>query len=154
LTAEQWRRLPEIEIGGFYERELDARSYGGAIEIAVPIWNWNSGEVAQARAAKQKAQHGLELKRFEVETALRESHASAVASLEKARSFRDVILPKAAETAAALERMYQVGEVDVMNVLDARRGLIEIEAELLEANLESQLAHLEVIALIGGVNHE
>jgi cobalt-zinc-cadmium efflux system outer membrane protein len=154
LKAEQWRRFPEIEVAGFYEKELDARSVGGAVEIAVPLWNWNSGKIAQARAAKVRTQHDQQLKLIEIETAARESHAAAVVALEKSKSFRDVILPKASETTSALERMYQIGEVDVMDVLDARRGLIEIEAELLEANLESQLAYLEMVTLMGGDNHE
>jgi outer membrane protein TolC len=65
-----------------------------------------------------------------------------------------VILPKAIDVADAMERMYQIGEVDVMNVLDGRRRLIEIESELLEAYLTSQLAYLRLDTLMGEARND
>ena len=41
--------MPQFEFGAFYDKELDARGYGGFVELSLPIWNWNSGDVARAR---------------------------------------------------------------------------------------------------------
>lgn len=149
LQGERWARFPTVEIGGFYEKELDVRNYGASLELEVPFWNWNSGRVAQAKAAEATARYSREMKVFEIEAAARESHAAAVSAYARAHGFRDVILPKAVEVAGAMEKMYQVGEVDIMNVLDARRRLIEIESDLLEAYLDSQLAYLRLATLMG-----
>ena len=149
LVAERWERFPAIEIGGFYEKELDSRRFGGALQVTLPLWNWNSGRIAKAKAAETTARHRRDVRLREIEAAAQESHAAAVSAYARARGFRDVILPRAVEVAAAMEKMYQVGEVDVMNVLDARRGLIEIESELLGAYLESQLVYLQLAALMG-----
>jgi cobalt-zinc-cadmium efflux system outer membrane protein len=154
LGAERGVRFPEIEIGAFYERELDARNFGGTLEFSLPLWNWNSGGIARAEAAEAKARHHRDMTLMEIETAAQESHSAAVSAYARADGFRDVILPKAVEVAAALERMYQLGEVDIMDVLDARRRLIEIESELLEAYLRSQLAYLQLATLTGDIEDE
>jgi cobalt-zinc-cadmium efflux system outer membrane protein len=154
LAAQRWARFPEMEIGGFYEKEPDARSFGGTLELHIPIWNWNSGGIARARAAEKTARHRLDARLAEVEAATRESHAAAVSAYARVLGFRDEILPRAVEVAGAMETMYRVGEADVMNVLDARRKLIEIESELLEAYLRSQLAYLRLAAWMGEIGDD
>lgn len=149
LGAERGARFPTVEVGGFYEEELDARNFGGTLELSVPLWNWNSGGIARAEAAEATARHHRDMRLMEIEASTRESHAAAVSAYARTHGFRDVILPKAVDVADAVERTYQIGEVDVMNVLDARRRLIEIESELLEAYLRSQLAYLQLATLMG-----
>lgn len=154
LGEERAKRLPDFEVGAFYEKELDARSYGGALEISIPLWNWNSAEIARGKAVVEASRYERDLALLELEAAIREAHAEAVGALEKARMFQEFIVPKAREASAAVDKTYQVGEEDVMNVLDARRELIEIESELLEACLGSQLAHARLVTLMGGKGYE
>ena len=154
LREERAKRLPEFAIGAFYEKELDAKSYGGTVEVSIPLWNWNSAQIARSKAMVKASVWGRDLVRMEMEAAVREAHAAAAAAFGKAQVFREVVLPMAVDVAAALEQMYQVGEEDVMNVLDARRELVEIESELLEVSLESQLAHARLVTLMGGKEHE
>jgi cobalt-zinc-cadmium efflux system outer membrane protein len=149
LGAERGARFPTIELGGFYEKELDARNYGASLELSLPLWNWNSGGISQARAAEATARYDRDVTLTAIEVAARESHAAAVSAYGRARGFREVILPKAVEVAGSMERMYQIGVVDIMNVLDARRTLIEIESDSLEAYLSSQLAYLRLATLMG-----
>ena len=154
LRRERSVRFPEIEIGAFYEKELDAYNYGGRLQLAIPIWNWNSAGIAQAEAEERASERRRELKMLELEAAIRESHTAVLLAFGKAQRFRDIILPKASATAAALEQMYQLGEVDVMNVLDGRRSLFQIQSELLEAYLDSQLTYVQLMTLTGGNSHE
>ncbi|MCK4413703.1 MAG: TolC family protein [Candidatus Eisenbacteria sp.] len=150
----QAERFPEFEIAGFYEQELDARNYGGALQVSLPLWNWNSGVIERARMEQTLTRRRHEQAMIEREAAVRRAYAVAEAALERARQFRERVVPKAAETAAALERMYQVGEVDVLDVLDARRWVIETESELLAAYLNIQLGCLELTTLTGGYDDE
>ena len=75
--------------------------------------------------------------------------SDGIASARRALSLRERIAPLSQEVTGALEEMYQVGEVDVLDVLDARRRLMEIEGEVLEASLSAQLATLELARLTG-----
>jgi cobalt-zinc-cadmium efflux system outer membrane protein len=154
LRAERAARFPELAVGVYREEELDARTWGGAIEVSLPLWSLNRGGIARARAATDAAELRRDLWATELEASVRETHAEATIAYEKVRSLRDVILPKARETTTALEKMYQVGEIDVMDVLDARRSRIEIESELLGALLDSRLAALRLHALTGEIDHD
>jgi len=142
-------RFPEVEVGAFYEKELDSRSYGAGLEVSVPLLNWNGAAIGAARADELAArrQHGLTV--AETEAAVRRQHAACIASARRALSLRERIAPLSQEVTGALEEMYQVGEVDVLDVLDARRRLMEIEGEVLEASLSAQLATLELARLTG-----
>jgi len=154
LRAEQWTRWPEISAGGFYERELDARSYGARVTLALPLWNWNGGGVARARAQQEEARWLRELAGRELAGAVRAVHAEAAAALSRTQRYQQEILPKAAATAAALERMYQIGEADVLAVLAAGREANSIEAQLWDANLQAHLAALRLVTLMGGEDHD
>ncbi len=147
--AEQHRRLPEFALGAFFDRELDAYNYGGMLSLKLPLWNWNSGAIAKASAEEQAARRGAELTRLDLEIAVRDSFAAATRAYRRTRSLSEVILPKLQETSAALEQMYRVGEIGVIDILDARRTQIEVEAELTQAWLASQLAYLNLRVLMG-----
>jgi cobalt-zinc-cadmium efflux system outer membrane protein len=154
LRAERAARFPELAVGAYREEELDARTWGGTLEVTLPLWNRNGGAIARERSAARAAELRRVHRITELEAAVREVHAEASSAYERVRTLRDVVRPKALATTAAVERMYQVGEIDVMNVLDARRGRIEIESQLLQATLNSRVAALRLFALTGETDHD
>lgn len=154
IKAEKHKGAPEMSLGGFYDRELDSQNFGGKLGITLPVWNRNSGGVARARAAQKLAERTEALARVELKTALLEAFASVKSSRARALGYKERILPKVRKTADDLTQMYRLGEVGVMDILDARRSLADAQTELLEALREAQLAHLELHILIGGDGHE
>jgi cobalt-zinc-cadmium efflux system outer membrane protein len=54
------------------------------------------------------------------------------------RRYRDAILPRAEQTARTLERSFQLGEASLLDVLDARRVLLEARREGLTAWVERE----------------
>ena len=150
IDAERFKRFPDMSIGGFYDRELDAHNYGVLLSVNVPVWNWNSGGIDRAKARHRSAVLERELTLTDLEIRARRGHTATVQAFAKVDSLRGGVLPKVEETAKTFERMFQIGEIGVMDVLDAQRVRVELEGELLEAYLESQLAYLELIALMGG----
>jgi outer membrane protein TolC len=151
LRSARAARFPELAVRLFREEELDSRTWGGALEATLPFWSRNGGGITKALAAVHAAELRRELRATDLEAAVRATHAEAASAYERARTFRDVIRPKARATTAAVERMYQVGEIDIMNVLDTRRSRIEIESELLRTLLDSRLAALRLFALTGEI---
>ncbi len=152
LRAERNRLFPEIKIGGFYDEELDARNFGGMVAIEVPLWNWNIGGMKKARAERSAAKYRKVYLQRELIDSVQQAHTQASQFIERAHRYRDSILPKAKETAKAHERLYKIGETSVMDLLDARRSLIETETEMQDAFLEGWLAYLDLIDLMGDYN--
>ena len=142
-------RFADLEVGGFYERERDSKSYGAGLELRLPLWNWNGAAIDAARAGQAGARHAYELALANAEAAVRKQHAAATAAVARVRSLRDAVVPRSVEVASATEQMYRIGEIDALHVLDARRGLSGVQEEALLASLEAQLSVLELALLTG-----
>jgi outer membrane protein, heavy metal efflux system len=149
LGAERNRLFPELNLGAFYDKELDAEAYGGLLSLEFPLWNWNRGGTKTAKARLSSANHQKTLAQRNLLQAIYEAHAQATLAIETARRYRDAILPKAREVADSGERRYQIGEIAVMDLLDARRNLVEIETEMQDAFLEGWRSYLNLLSMIG-----
>ena len=149
LGVERNRLFPEFRIGGFYDRELDAENYGGMISMELPLWNWNVGGVKRAKSERSAAKFRKIYIQRKLIDSVQEAHSKAVLLISRAHRYRDSIFPKAQETAKAHERLYQIGQTSVMDLLDSRRNLIETETEMQEAFLEGWRAYFNLITLIG-----
>ena len=147
--VEKNRLFPELGIGGFYEKELDAKAYGGMVTVEVPLWNWNVGGMKTAKAKLKSAKFQKTNTERQLIQSIRESHAQASLAIAKALRYRDAILPKAREVANAGERLYQIGETSVMDLIDSRRSLAENETEMHEAYLDGWQAYFNLLTLIG-----
>lgn len=142
-------RVPAMTVGGFYASELDREAMGGRLAIELPLWDWKSGRVQRAEAAA-----GAEASRAEGERrALAAALAEAVASCRRAREVADRqkanILPRAEESARTLERTFQLGEAAILDVIDARRVLLQARREALSSARERDVECGALILLSG-----
>lgn len=149
LSREKFNRLGGFSLRGFMEQEMDAKTYGAGISFPFPIWNRNGPSIARARADLTAARESSRRTKLELESVLRETLAELRQSHERAQSYRGRILPAAKTTADALDRMYEIGEVGILEILDAHRTLLEIESEYLETLMETRLAYLDLRTLMG-----
>ncbi len=149
LGLENIARLPALELRGFAESEPDRRTRGGGIAVDVPLWNWNSGRIAQARAQLAAGRQELEWETRQTESAVIEAHGACQSATRAAVRYRDRILPLSESAAAIMEKTYRVGEASLLEVIDARRVLVETRREYLAVLLQAQLDCSHLNALIG-----
>jgi outer membrane protein, heavy metal efflux system len=149
LGIEKWGRLPGVGVKVFRLAEPDRRAYGAGVALDVPIWNWNSGRVSQARAQLEAGRRRLDAERLDIESAVIEAHGNCLATSGTASRYRDRILPRSESTAAIMERAYQLGEASLFDVIDARRVLVGTHLEYLAALVQAHLASSRLNALIG-----
>ncbi|MBI5836789.1 MAG: TolC family protein [Candidatus Eisenbacteria bacterium] len=149
LSVEKRARIPGVSLRAFRLAEPDRRAYGAGVTLDVPLWNWNSGRIAQARALLDAGRRDLEWQGREIESAVIEAHGSSVATAGTAVRYRDRILPRTESTALIMERAYALGETNLLELIDARRALVGTRLEYLSALAEAQLASSRLNALIG-----
>jgi outer membrane protein, heavy metal efflux system len=149
LGSEQVARVPELSVRGFTVVEPERRAHGGALAIDVPLWNWNSGNVAQARAQLAAGRQQLEWVTRELESAAIELHGACVSNTQAATRYRDRILPRSESAARVMEKAYRLGEADLLEVIDARRVLAETRLQYLDVLLQAQLDCSRLSALTG-----
>jgi outer membrane protein, heavy metal efflux system len=148
-SAARRSRIPAVTVGGFYASELDREAMGGRITVELPLWDWRSGPVQRADAAA-----AAEASRSDAEgRAVAGAFAGALAACRRARVVADRqktnVLPRAEESARTLERTFQLGEAGILDVIDARRVLLEARREVLSSARERDMECGALILLSG-----
>jgi cobalt-zinc-cadmium efflux system outer membrane protein len=148
--AERHQRIPAISLTGYALSEVDRNAVGGGLGIEFPVWNWNSGKIAQAEGIHAAEESRLLVATNEARSVLVESWAMCSYGRTASRRLREEIVPRAEVAAAKIERSYQLGESPLFDALDSRRALLEVRRELLAAELEQQLECSTLAILAGG----
>jgi len=138
LLVERRARVPASSIQAFTDHELDRSAYGAGLAIDLPLWNWNRGAIRRAESALAAARNELDAERIELESAAVEALAACQAGIELATRYRDRIQPGATSAAQVIERTYQLGEATLLEVIDARRMLLETRMQSLAAFASAQ----------------
>src|SRR5439155_66778 len=118
---------PSVQVG--IERSDPAEPSGTLLPtvgmwVALPFFNWNGGQIAQARAARDRAQADLDLTRREAAADLSRARRGLVAALT--RLARDRRLLASADRVAGMSlRAYAEGAIPLANVLEAQRNARE-----------------------------
>ncbi|MGA8892308.1 MAG: TolC family protein, partial [Anaeromyxobacteraceae bacterium] len=150
LHAERNQRIPSVSVGAYALSEVDRRAAGGALGLEVPIWNWNAGGVSRATAAEAAEEGRLEAMRIESSSLLVEAWSTCTQMRDMASRLRAEVVPRAELASTKMERAFQLGEASLLEVLDARRTLLETRREALTAELTQQLECGTLAILAGG----
>jgi cobalt-zinc-cadmium efflux system outer membrane protein len=130
-AAARRSRLPAVSVGGFYASELDREAFGGVVALELPLWDWRSGPIRRAEAAADAEASRADAEGRAVAAALADAAATCDRARAVAERHAERILPRAEESARTLERTFQLGEAGILDVIDARRVLLEARRDAL-----------------------
>ncbi len=150
VRAERSQRIPAMSLSGYALSEVDRSAVGGGLGVEFPVWNWNSGKIAQAEAIQAAEENRLLVATYEARASLVESWAMCTQGRLASRRLREEVVPRAEVAASKMERSYQLGESPLFETLDSRRSLLEVRRELLAAELDQQLECGTLTILAGG----
>ncbi|MEN9680311.1 MAG: hypothetical protein RLZZ627_204 [Pseudomonadota bacterium] len=132
ITVEERRAYPEVKPGFGYTKQFqgeveqpNAQSWNVILEMSMPIFNRNQGNIDKAKSLRVQAEHNLGLQlvnlRAEIAQAVKNFKAARDAlliddpgQLESARNVRDKI-----------RAAYELGGKPLIDVLDSQRGYQE-----------------------------
>jgi cobalt-zinc-cadmium efflux system outer membrane protein len=149
VGIEKTARVPAFSISGFTTYELDRRAYGVELAVDLPLWNWNTGRIAQAEAMLAAGKKQTEAVGLEIEAAVIEAQAACETSVAAATRLRNSVLPRAEIAASTMEKAYRLGEANLLEVIDARRTLLEVRRLYLGALAQAQIDRSRLGAFIG-----
>jgi len=140
--------LPDFELGINKHRVLgEGEWWDFTLSFPIPLFFWQpkKGEIAEAeaniRSLEKESEHLGNAITLEVE----EAHMTAVTANNQIRLFEDEILTQAEEVYNMFLFSYQEGEIGGIELIDARRTLIEARTSYADAlfNYGAALAALE-----------
>ncbi len=149
LDAEKMARVPAFGITGYTSHELDRRAYGVGLTVDVPLWNWNSGRISQAQARLAASRKQAEAVGLELAASVLDAQAACQASAATAGRFRVDVIPRSEAAASTMERTYQIGEASLLDVIDARRTLLDARRQYLASLSQAQIDCSRLAALVG-----
>jgi len=110
-------------------------TYTTGIGISVPLFFWNHqrGQVAEARHHERELAAAYSDLDAQVEQDVRVTYATAATALAQATYLRDQLLPEAHRAYDIALTSYGLGGSSALDVLDARRTLLDAESQYADA---------------------
>jgi cobalt-zinc-cadmium efflux system outer membrane protein len=134
LASQYW--MPDLSLGLSKNIFPDTpNSYSGSIGFSVPLFFWNHqrGEVAASRHRERELEAAYTDLSAQVDQDVRVSYATAASALLQAQYLRDQLLPEARRAYEVARVSYGLGGSSALDVLDARRTLLEAESQYADA---------------------
>jgi cobalt-zinc-cadmium efflux system outer membrane protein len=144
LKKEELSRLPSFALGFQKTNEDYEKDYSAVIEVSVPFWNLNQGEVKKAKAEQAAQKVKLETVEREVVFDLYQAYLNADLSQKQLDLFKQS-LEEADELFRLSELGYREGHIDFINYLDQVRTAKETRFRYYEGlfNLNKTISDLE-----------
>lgn len=135
IELERANRIPDLRVlvGVQRERDPTAHGYMVGLEMAVPIFDHNQGNLRRARFRRIRAAHRRQAAVIAAQTALHQAYEMLSASSREVAVLKNDILPAAQERADTAARGLQLGAVTHLQVMKARRALFRAKGQLVEA---------------------
>ena len=135
LAREFW--LPDFTLGAQrdYGQGGSGALFTAGIALPFPIFYWQHtrGEIAESQHRERELAAGYRDLAAAVSQDVRASHATADAALRQALYIRDALLPSAREAYRVASVSYGLGGSSALDVLDARRSLLDAELQYADA---------------------
>jgi cobalt-zinc-cadmium efflux system outer membrane protein len=135
LAREFW--LPDftLSVQRDYGPDGGGLLFSAGVVLPLPAFYWqhSKGEIAESQHRERELSASYRDLRAEVSQDVRASFAAADAALRQATFIRDGLLPVARETYRVASVSYGLGGSSALDVLDARRNLLDAETQYADA---------------------
>jgi cobalt-zinc-cadmium efflux system outer membrane protein len=122
---------------------------GALLGIELPLWYRNRGGIAAAQADLRRAEAELARTRQEIERDLETGVQTYESAREQLAAFDGGLRAGAAESLRIETFLYEQGETEFLQLLDARRTAQQTETEFLQALYDTTIARAELERAIG-----
>ena len=126
ISRLKWKRLPDFKLTGFSDKELDGTNKGFGLSLDVPLWNFNSREIAEAEFLARQQEAELKSLLLEISTEVKSKLSKLHLSEQTLNLFHTGLLNQAEESLKISEVSYTEGEISLIDYLDSQRTFFSI----------------------------
>ena len=131
-------RFPKPSLGLAYAREGAANQSAthvvlGTLSMPVPLWQRNQGQQARAHAQVALAHAELAAIKRRLRNQIVRAAAAVKANAARIGAYRAMVAPMFGRSLQMLQRAFEAGKIDVMQVMVSRTQQLEIQAQALDA---------------------
>jgi cobalt-zinc-cadmium efflux system outer membrane protein len=144
LKLQKSMGVPDLDVLGGYKRNNADNTLFAGLQIPLPVFNRNQGNVERAQADVQMAQDQLEKTTIMVSNEV----AAATATYQQELITVQTTLPderqRAKQNLAIMRDAYKSGGVDLLRYLDAERTEVEVEVTALRTLAEFHTSAIQL----------
>jgi cobalt-zinc-cadmium efflux system outer membrane protein len=157
LTVERRTAWPSLTVAAGYTRQFqeqaigfpDANSWGAGIEMSLPIFDRNQGNIARAQSAVRQADLLVSAARLDLRAELEQAIRDYEVAYQLVTALDEEALNAAAYVRQRVEEAYRLGGSTVLEVLDAQSAFREVYGEHIVARAEVLRALHSLNATVG-----
>ena len=151
IRLEQTERYGDLTLSAGVRYVNELHDPAGVLQLSVPLplANRNQGNLARAQGAAEQAAALEQATRLELARDLEDAYLRSQAAAHSVAEIRASVEPAARSTLDALRRGFELGKFGLMELLDARRMLLQTRGQLIDAMLEAQLAATDIVRTLG-----
>ena len=123
--------------------------FEGGIAVPLPLFNRNQGVIRAAEIRRRQAELHVQSVRNDLLLSLEETWRTFTTAQERARVYREEILPKAQKALDLTDEGYKLGKFGYLDVLDAQRTLAESRTAYTAALEDLNLSAADLEKLTG-----
>lgn len=142
-------RWPEVALRGGIKRfnASNEQSYVGGVVLSLPLFDRKGGALDEARARLGQARAEQAVVRQRIDAARETAYDALAHALDTARSLRESSLPRARAVHAAVQEGYRRGKFGLLDLFDARRFLLQVQLEYIDALRSVWTANADLVRL-------
>jgi cobalt-zinc-cadmium efflux system outer membrane protein len=151
LAREFW--LPDLTLSAQrdYGPEGSGALFSAGLALPVPLFFWQHtrGEIAESQHRERELSASYRDLQAQIAQDVRAAYATAATALRQAVYIRDELLPAAQEAYRVASVSYGLGGSSALDVIEARRSLIDAQSQLADALAAASSARSDLQRAVG-----
>lgn len=142
--------FPNVTVGGGYMQQASFPNNIGllSVEVPVPVWNRNQGNIRSARASISSATASIQRTRNDLIGQLAMAVGRYEVAAQQAKRFETAIIPKAKESLTITQRAIKGGQFSTLMLLQAQRSAFEADLGYINSLELRWLAAADIAGLL------
>ncbi len=158
LSAAKRRAWPNPTLGVVYEKEAEpgtepARIISGTLSVPIPVWVGSAPDRSRARAGVAEAEAQQTAITTTLDAQIVQARQRVEANAERARLYGTEILPTLQTNLDLLQKAFELGEIDILQVMVAQERFLRTEQDALQSFADYYDAWAELEATVGAELH-
>lgn len=144
LAASQ--RKPDVTLAAGVRQLQDTDDQAFVASLTIPLYSGRRAEslVAEAQANREFVDAERHVAEVKAQATLYELHQQLTRAVQEARSLQDDIRPRSAEALKETEYAYARGRYSYLELVDAQREYLAVQAALIEAAASAHILRAEI----------
>lgn len=153
VSAAKLEAAPDFSVGPFFSQDKAGdleENFGGSLSLTLPLWNWNQGNIATAKARREQADALLLDARRKVEAEITRHIRFYELTQQQLQQMPNDLTGQLRATSELADRQYRTGAITVQLYLEVQRNFLSVQQTHNEAIQEAWSRLLDLDLLTGG----